>query len=142
MKRVVLLTLLAISIALPVHALSWAYAFVVYDGRVYEVLNMTIADSELGKVIGEVETAVDDETGRYYGNASNMYDIGTQYREVRGLSRSRVIAVEDDGVWLRAEYRHDARFHVRDLMDLLSYILLGMGVFGAGYTFVKWRRPH
>lgn len=140
MKRVIGLLMLLLFLSRSASALSWAYAFVVYDGRVYEVLNMSIAVSELGDVIGKVETAVNDETGRYYGNASNFYEIGTEYREVRGQSTDLVIAVEENGVWKRAEYRFNSPYHVRDLLDFLGYALVGVGLFGMIYLFIKWRR--
>ncbi|WP_214825515.1 hypothetical protein [Exiguobacterium algae] len=140
MKRVIGLLLFLLFLSRTASALSWAYAFVVYDGRVYEVLNMPIAVSELGDVIGKVETAVNDETGRYYGNASNFYEVGTEYREVRGQSPDQVIAVEEDGVWKRAEYRFDSPYHVRELLDLLGYVLVGVGLFGMIYLLIKWRR--
>ncbi|MGA9468546.1 MAG: hypothetical protein WBV10_13015, partial [Exiguobacterium marinum] len=80
MRRLIFLILLSLSIALPVSALSYAYIFVVFDRNAYEVLDTTIDEGSLGDVIGEVETTVNDETGRYYGNASNGYPIGTVYR--------------------------------------------------------------
>lgn len=65
MRRLIFLMLLSLSIALPASALSWAYTFVVFDRNAYEVLDTTIEEDALGEVIGEVETVVNDETGRY-----------------------------------------------------------------------------
>ena len=120
MRRLIFLILLSLSIALPVSALSFAYTFVVFDRNAYEVLDTTIDQDALGDVIGEVETVVNDETGRYYGNASNGYPIGTVYREVDGESVEDVIAVEDGSEWRRAEYRFEAPYHSRDFITFFG----------------------
>ena len=137
MRRLIFLVFLSLSIAVPVSALSWAYTFVVFDRNAYEVLDTTIEESALGDVIGEVETTVNDETGRYYGNASNGYPIGKVYREVDGESVEDVIAVEDDSEWKRAEYRFEAPYHSRDLIQFFGYGLLGMGIIMLSWTFFK-----
>lgn len=81
MKRITLLCLLFIfMISSPFQALSWAYPFVVWEGKVYEVKQEEmITDRVIGKTIGEVETKPDDMTGDYYGDASNYYPKGTKY---------------------------------------------------------------
>ncbi|WP_074033819.1 hypothetical protein [Exiguobacterium sp. AT1b] len=137
MKRFMILTLFAISIVLPVSALSWAYTFVVFDQNAYEVLDTTIDEDSLGEVIGEVETTVNDETGRYYGNASNGYPIGTVYREVVGEPIEDVIAVEDGSEWKRAEYRFEAPYHTRDFVTYFGYILLVLGIVVVSWTLFK-----
>ena len=137
MRRLTLLILLSLSIALPVSALSYAYIFVVFDRNAYEVLDTTIEEGALGDVIGEVETTVNDETGRYYGNASNGYPIGTVYREVDGESVEDVIAVEDGSEWRRAEYRFEAPYHSRDFITFFGYLLLGMGIIMISWSFFK-----
>ncbi|WP_047795028.1 hypothetical protein [Exiguobacterium sp. JLM-2] len=137
MRRLTFLILLSLSIALPVSALSWAYTFVVFDRNAYEVLDTTIEEGALGDVIGEVETTVNDETGRYYGNASNGYPIGTVYREVDGESVEDVIAVEDGSEWKRAEYRFEAPYHTRDFVTFFGYILLVLGIVVVSWAFFK-----
>ena len=137
MRRLIFLMLLSLSIALPASALSWAYTFVVFDRNAYEVLDTTIEEDALGDVIGEVETVVNDETGRYYGNASNGYPIGTVYREVDGESVEDVIAVEDGSEWKRAEYRFEAPYHTRDFVTFFGYILLVLGIVVVSWTFYK-----
>ena len=137
MRRLTFLILVSLSIALPVSALSWAYTFVVFDRNAYEVLDTTIEEDALGDVIGEVETTVNDETGRYYGNASNGYPIGTVYREVDGESVEDVIAVEDGSEWKRAEYRFEAPYHTRDFVTFFGYILLVLGIVVVSWTFFK-----
>lgn len=129
--------LVSLSIALPVSALSWAYTFVVFDRNAYEVLDTTIDEDALGDVVGEVETTVNDETGRYYGNASNGYPIGTTYREVDGESVEDVIAVEDGSEWKRAEYRFEAPYHTRDFVTFFGYILLVLGIVVVSWTLFK-----
>ncbi|WP_026825349.1 hypothetical protein [Exiguobacterium marinum] len=137
MRRLIFLILLSLSIAVPVSALSWAYTFVVFDRNAYEVLDTTIDEGSLGDVIGEVGTTVNDETGRYYGNASNGYPIGTAYREVDGESVENVIAVEDGSEWKRAEYRFEAPYHSRDFIKFFGYSLLGMGIIMISATLFK-----
>lgn len=128
MRRVGWLVALLLSVSLSVHALSWAYAFVVLDGRVYEVMDVVVLESDLGDEVGEVETMADDMDGSYYGDASNMYPVGTTYRSVKGETVEDVLAVEDESGWKRAEYRHEAPFSMRDHLDTIAYATLGIGV--------------
>lgn len=128
MRRVIGLVLLLLSVSLSAQALSWAYAFVVLDGRVYEVMDVAVLEADLGEVVGEVKTMADDMDGSYYGDASNMYPIGTTYRKVNGEAMEDVLAVEDESGWKRAEYRHDAPFSMRDHLDTIAYAALGIGV--------------
>lgn len=137
MRRLIFLILLSVFIAIPVSALSFAYTFVVFDRNAYEVLDITIEEDALGDVIGEVETTVNDETGRYYGNASNGYPIGTTYREVDGESVEDVIAVEDGSEWKRAEYRFKAPYHTRDFVTFFGYTLLVLGIVVVSWTLFK-----
>lgn len=128
MRRVIGLVLLLLSVSLSAQALSWAYAFVVLDGRVYEVMDVEVLEGDLGEVVGEVKTMADDMDGSYYGDASNMYPIGTTYREVNGEAMEDVLAVEDESGWKRAEYRHDAPFSIRDHLDKVAYGFVGLGL--------------
>ena len=137
MRRLIFLMLLSLSTALPASALSWAYTFVVFDRNAYEVLDTTIEEDALGDVIGKVETTVNDETGRYYGNASNGYPIGSAYREVDGESVEDVIAVEDGSEWKRAEYRFETPYHTRDFVTFFGYILLVLGIVVVSWTLFK-----
>ncbi|WP_445002706.1 hypothetical protein [Exiguobacterium alkaliphilum] len=140
MRRVTWLVVMLLSITVSVHALSWAYAFVVMDGRVYEVMDVAVLESDLGDVVGEVKTMADDMDGSYYGDASNMYPLGTKYRAVDGESIEDVIAVEDESGWKRAEYRHDAPFSLRDHLDTVAYVALGIGLFVFGMNRVRRKR--
>lgn len=140
MKRVTWLVVILLSITVSVQALSWAYAFVVFDGRVYEVLDKTIEEAELGNVVGEVKTMADDMDGSYYGDASNFYPIGTKYREVEGEPVQDVLAVEDGDAWKRAEYIRDAPFSLRDHLDTVAYVAVGIGLFVFGMNRVRRTR--
>lgn len=122
MRRITVLSLLLIfMISSSVQALSWAYPFVVWKGKVYEVKQEeTIVESEIGKIIGKVKTQPNDMTGSYYGNASNYYPKGTKYYEITGESTSTAIAVKDDNMWVKAVYVHKAPFHI---MNVLSNFL-------------------
>lgn len=126
-RRVIALALLFLSVSLSAQALSWAYAFVVLDGRVYEVMDVAVLEDDLGAVVGEVETLADDMDGSYYGDASNMYPLETTYRKVNGEATEDVLAVEDRSEWKRAEYRHDAPFSLRDHLDKVAYAAVGIG---------------
>ncbi|WP_371816652.1 hypothetical protein [Exiguobacterium sp. s59] len=108
-----------------------------FERNVYEVLDTTIDENSLGDVIGEVETTVNDETGRYYGNASNGYPIGTAYREVVGEAVEDVIAVEDGSKWKRAEYRFRAPYHTSDFIKFFGYALLVLGIVLVSWTLFK-----
>lgn len=124
MKRILLIFFLLIFMfSSSVQALSWAYPFVVWNGKVYEVRHQEIVeDSKVGKILGEVKTKPNDETGSYYGNASNHYPKGTKYYEIKGTSTSESIAVEDDKVWVKAVFVHKAPFHIMNVGSNLYFI--------------------
>ncbi|MEM1506119.1 hypothetical protein RG959_22260 [Domibacillus sp. 8LH] len=119
MKKISLLALLLIIIiSSSVEALSWAYTFVVWEGKVYEVKQEeTITDSQIGEIIGEVKTKPNDMTGDFYGEASNYYPKGTKYYEIKGISTSTAIAVEEDSQWVKAVYVHKAPFHIMNIFS-------------------------
>jgi hypothetical protein len=119
MRKITLLSLLFIFIiSSSVHALSWAYPFVVWKGKVYEVKQEeSISDSEIGKKIGEVKTKPNDMTGNYYGDASNYYTKGTKYYEIIGTSTSNAIAVKEDSQLVKAVYVHKAPFHIMNIFS-------------------------
>lgn len=57
-----------------VQALSWAYPIVVWEGRLYEVIEEEQwPESSVAGAIGKVVSMADDMSGTYYGNASNYY---------------------------------------------------------------------
>lgn len=117
-----------------VHALSWAYPFVVWSGNVYKVTDEEVIDSLIDKRIGEVKTKPND-MGNYFGNASNYYPKGTEYFEIRGISTDNAIAVKnEEGKWLKAVYVKKAPFHWMNLFTnpfpflILILILLFIGL--------------
>lgn len=124
MKRITLLSLLFIfMISSSVQALSWAYPFVVWNGKVYEVKQEElIKDNEIGKIVGEVKTKPNDMTGNYYGDASNYYPKGTKYYEIKGTSTSTAIAVKEDNHWVKAVYVHKAPFHIMNVISNFYFI--------------------
>lgn len=124
MKRATLLAFIFFFIiSTNVRALDWAYAFVVWEGKVYEVKQEEwIADSEIGQVIGKVNTKPNDMTGNYYGNASNHYAKGTKYYEIKGISTSTAIAVKEGNQWVKAAYVNEAPFHIMNIFTNIFFI--------------------
>jgi len=110
MKRTICLFLVLLFLGQSsVQALSWAYAFVVWKGNVYEVTDEMVEETEIGKRIGEVKTKPNDMTGRYYGNASNSYPKGTPYYELKDVSTKEAIAVGvEENQWVKAVFRHES----------------------------------
>ncbi|CAH0344046.1 hypothetical protein [Bacillus sp. CECT 9360] len=132
MKKISLFfVLFTFMISSSVQALSWAYLFVVWEGKVYEVKQEEIvANSEIGKSIGEVRTIPDDMTGDYYGNASNYYPKGTKYYEIMGTSTSSAIAVKEDNQWVKAVFVHKAPFHIMNIFsNVFSLVVIGVILF-------------
>jgi len=126
MKRTLLFFILFIlTFTSSVRALSWAYPFVVWNGKVYEVKEEKVLANQIGEKIGEVKTKPNDMTGDYYGNASNAYPKGTNYFEINNISTKNAIAVEvGDNEWQKAVYVHQAPFHWMDIFTKLLPILI------------------
>lgn len=124
MKKTTILSLLLVfMISSTAQALSWAIMFVVWEGKVYEVhQEEIIGDSEIGKNIGKVKTKPDDMTGKYYGDASNYYPIGTKYYKIKGIPTSNAIAVRVDDKWIKAVYVHKAPFHIMNVITNYFFI--------------------
>ncbi|WP_208590474.1 hypothetical protein [Gracilibacillus suaedae] len=123
MKKLSIGILLLLLIPTTLHALEWTYSFVVLDGRVYEVTDEQINQSLIGKSIGEVTTQADDRTGKYYGNASNHYPIGTKYLKIEGVDISEAIAVAEQGSYVKAEFVQRVPLHWRNMIYYLTPIL-------------------
>ncbi|WP_053365677.1 hypothetical protein [Bacillus sp. FJAT-27245] len=134
MKRTAMFSLMLIILfSSSVQALSWAYPFVVWKGKVYEVKREEIiAASEIGEVIGKVKTKPNEMTGNYYGDASNYYPKGTNYYEIKGTSTSTAIAVKENNQWVKAVYVHRAPFHIMNVLSnayfLTAIVLIAVGV--------------
>ena len=79
---------------------SWAYSFVVWDGYIYQISDEYVQqiDENIGKV-----TVYSEIEGTYTGNFSNVYEKGTAYYSITGVSTDEVIAVkEEDGKYRKA----------------------------------------
>ncbi|WP_391201444.1 hypothetical protein [Psychrobacillus sp. L4] len=124
MKRITLFSLFFICmISSTAQALTWAYPFVVWEGKVYEVKQEEIiVNSEIGKMIGKVTEKANDMTGEYYGDASNYYPKGTKYYEIKGISTFTAIAVKEDNQWVKAVYVHKAPFHLMNIFSNLFFL--------------------
>ena len=130
MKRIPFLTIILVFlISSSVQAFEWAYSFIVWDGKEYEVKEEEIiAESQIGKKIGKVKTqpyyySDRSEAMKHYGNASNIYPIGTEYFEIKGISPSTAIAVKVDNQWIKADYVRNAPYHIMNTLTNLLYIV-------------------
>jgi hypothetical protein len=128
MKKLSIGMLLLLLIPTTLHALEWAYPFVVLDGRVYEVTDEQVNQSLIGQSIGEVTTQADDRTGKYYGNGSNYYPVGTKYFKVEGVDISEAIAVEEQGTYMKAEFVQRVPLHWRNIVYYLTPLLFLTGL--------------
>ena len=125
MRKIILLLICFIfSSQWSVHALSWAYPFVVWKGNVYEVTDEKVSD--IGDVIGKVRRGTNDMTGEYFGDASNAYPKGTKYYEVIGISPKIAIAVEvGENKWQKAIFVHKAPNHwMENVIIVLLFVVL------------------
>ncbi|KOS68803.1 hypothetical protein AEA09_09795 [Lysinibacillus contaminans] len=144
MKRKILLSLpFLLIISFSVQALDWAYSFVVWEGKVYEVKQEEIfTDSEIDKIIGEVKTKPNDMTGDYYGDASNSYPKGTKYYEIKGTPTSTAIAVQEGNQWVKAVYVRNAPFHIMNVFSNIFFksavLIIGLIVIGVIYRTKKF----
>jgi hypothetical protein len=139
MKKITFLSfILVFMISSSVQASEWAYSFVVWDGKVYKVKEEELIEkSEIGKRIGKVKTQPysDNRSSAmiYYGNASNVYPIGTPYYEIKGISPSTAIAVKVDNSWIKAGYVYPAPYHVMNTITnpfiILTVVIIGLILF-------------
>ena len=130
MKRIPFLTIILVfCISSSVQAFEWSYSFVVWDGKEYEVKEEEmINESEIGEKIGKVKTQPYyysdlSDAMKYYGNASNIYPIGTEYFEIKGISPSTAIAVKVDNEWIKADYVRNAPYHIMNTLTNFFYIV-------------------
>lgn len=119
------------------HALQWAYPFVVWNGKVYEVMQEEIIkDSDIERIIGRVVTKPNDMTGEYYGNASNYYPRGTKYYKIKGIPTSTAIAVKEENKWIKADYSHKVPIH---MMNVILDFYFASAVIIVTLTIVRLR---
>ena len=78
---------------------SWAFQFVVWDGYIYQLSDEYVEDVD--DEIGEV-TKYSDMEGAYSGNFSNVYEKGTKYYAMQGISTEEAIAIEEEGKYRKA----------------------------------------
>ncbi|MGP4041843.1 hypothetical protein ACTWP4_18360 [Gracilibacillus sp. D59] len=128
MKKICISMLLLFLIPTTLYALTWDYSFVVLDGRVYQVTDEQIDQSLIGKYIGKVTTQADDYTGKYYGNASNHYPVGTEYFEIEGTDIGDAIAVDEQGTHVKAVFAHRVPLHWRNIIYYLIPIFFLTGL--------------
>lgn len=79
---------------------EWAFAFAALDGYIYQISDEYVEDvsKELGEVI-----IYSGEEGTYAGNFSNVYEEGTKYYSINGISTKEAIAIEEaDGTYRKA----------------------------------------
>jgi hypothetical protein len=134
LKRVLLLFFMFVWTFQPfVHALSWAYSFVVWKGHVYEVTVEEVTD--IGKMIGQVKTQTDNRSGDYWGDASNVYPVGTKYYEIKGTPTKSAIAVEvEPNRYLKAVYKHRSPHYWKEVA-----LKIGFGLVIVAIVFIVVR---
>jgi hypothetical protein len=71
---------------------DWTNSFVVWDGITYLLADEYVED--ISEEIGEV-TKYSDMEATYSGNFSNVYEKGTKYYSITGISTEEAIAVEE-----------------------------------------------
>lgn len=74
-------------------SVDWAFSFIVWDGYIYQLSDEYVED--IGEEIGEV-TKYSDAEGTYSGNFSNLYEKGTIYYAIQGISKEEAIAIEEE----------------------------------------------
>ncbi|WP_246941242.1 hypothetical protein [Bacillus pinisoli] len=144
MKKIIVLLIFSFfAFEVSAFSLTWAYGFVVNDGKVYEVKEgLILPKDEVGKVVGQVETQADEYGGDYYGNASNYYDIGTNYYEIKGIATKEAIAVEiQPNEFVKAVFVHDAPPHFKNfLFSTYTWIVVGCVIIVLGIVVLRSRQ--
>src|SRR5690606_21446566 len=96
-----------------------------WKGKVYIVNEeQQLDEDDIGKKIGAVKRLANDHTGKYYGDASNIYPKGTAYHAIMGVATSKAIAVRVDSQWLKADYSRQAPFHIMNILTNIYFILI------------------
>lgn len=103
MKIPLITLLLLVMCSSSVATASWAYSFVVNDGKIFVVSEDRVDQSTLGDVVGKVTYHTDRE-GTYGGNFSNIYPKGTKYYAIQGITPESAIAVEKQEGYVMARY--------------------------------------
>ena len=119
--RIILVSVILLSLSFNTVYASWAYAFVVYNKNVYVITDKKVNTELVGSEIGQV-TKYSDREGTYSGNFSNEYPKGTKYYEIVGADVNELIAVEEkDGIYIEAKYHGEYAEARNDIQTLLFY---------------------
>src|SRR5690606_27747787 len=76
--KIVLGIFMVYLLLIPESLASWAYKFVVNDGKIFVITDEEIVKTDIVEQIGEV-TYYSDKEGTYSGNFSNTFLKGTKY---------------------------------------------------------------
>lgn len=87
---------------------SWAYDFVVNDGKVFVITEEVVDEVLIGKIVGKVTNYSSDETAYSGGNFSNAFPKGTKYYSIQGIPPEEAIAVKtNEEIFVKARYERD-----------------------------------
>jgi len=118
---------------------SWAYLFVVNDGKIYVITDERVEPNKIGPSIGKV-TKYSDTEGTYSGNFSNRYPKGTKYYEIIGVEINDAIAVkENEMLYVKATYGGEYAGGRYNWSDYLPYMLIVLIVMLPTGYFMKKR---
>jgi hypothetical protein len=135
--RVLSTLLIACTLFIGTVSASWAYMFVVNDGRIYVISEEHVDPKQIGSRIGKVTTYSDSE-GTYSGNFSNRYPKGTEYYEIIGVEVYDAIAVkENEGLYIKAKYGGEYAGSRFNWLDFLPYVFIALLVLFTGYSIKK-----
>lgn len=116
-----LTSLLVMIVPTNIGATSWVFPFVVWNDSIYVISNESVTD--VGKSIGKVTSYSDME--QFGGNFSNIYEKGTKYYAINGISTDVAIAVEEyAGNFLRADYESPYTFKAEPIQYFNNGLLI------------------
>lgn len=137
MFGILLLTsLLLMIVPANIGATSWVFPFVVWNDSVYVISSESVTD--VGKSIGKVTSYSDME--QFGGNFSNIYEKGTKYYAINGISTDIAIAVEEyTGRFLRADYESAYTFKEEPIQYFnKGLLIMALAILALiGYPLIK-----
>ena len=113
---------------------DWAFGFVVWDGYIYQLSDEYVdeIDEEIGKV-----TKYSDTERTYSGNFSNVYEKGTKYYAMQGISTEEAIAIEEDGKYRKAI--RDGKYEKNNFKFFVPVLETNMNVSNEGtFHYLKF----
>lgn len=123
--KIILVSVILLSLSCNTVFAKWAFAFVVYNKSVYVITDKRVDTELIGSILGHV-TKYSLHEGTYSGNFSNIYPKGTKYYKIIGADVNELIAVkEKDGIFIEAKYDGEyagARY------DIQTFLLYSMGL--------------